>query len=278
MPTTNILPRRDFLQCVAGLSALCAFPGVSAAAAGTRDAVIADLVTANHILTAQGIVDGFGHISRRDPERKDRFLMSRSRAPGMIEPDDIMDFDIAGTPIDARGRSVYIERFIHAAIYAARPDVHSVIHEHSKGLLPFTVTNRPLRPLTAAGAAFGQEVPVWNIHDKFPDSKNVAVTRLDIGEDLARKLGSGPAVLMRGHGVAIAGPSIRVAVFLAIMLENEAKVSIEALQLGDLDYRPLAEITATQRTLNAPEIPESVNRLWEDWCRTAGRPFTAQGY
>src|SRR5262249_21773853 len=84
---------------------------------------IDDLVAANRILYRQGVVDGFGHISIRHPERKDRFLMSASLAPGRVSKADIMEFDLDGKPLDQRNRSIYSERFIHSEIYKARPDV-----------------------------------------------------------------------------------------------------------------------------------------------------------
>jgi HCOMODA/2-hydroxy-3-carboxy-muconic semialdehyde decarboxylase len=102
-------------------------------------AAIDDLVAANRILYRQGVVDGFGHISIRHPERKDRFLMSASLAPGRVSKADIMEFDLEGKPLDQRDRSIYSERFIHSEIYKARPDVNAVLHSHSPTVIPFSV-------------------------------------------------------------------------------------------------------------------------------------------
>ncbi|MBD3759594.1 class II aldolase/adducin family protein [Rhizorhabdus sp.] len=279
MSATVVVPRRDFLRGTLGFSAMLLLPDAARATPrSVREAVVEELVTANRILTTEGIVDGFGHISRRDPERQDRFLMARARAPGLVEEGDILEFDLSGAPTDAGGRRTYIERFIHAAIYSARPDVNSIIHDHSKGLLPFTVSKRPLRALTAQGAPFDTGVPVWDVRDKFGDSTAMAVTNMEMGQDLARTLGSGPAVLMRGHGAVLAGPSIRTAVLLAIMIETEASVQIEALKLGDLTYLSPGEIKMTRAIIDPNERSGSANRLWEEWCRKAGRPFVEKGY
>src|SRR5215470_14719484 len=106
------------------------------------DDLIEDLVTANRILAREGVVDSFGHISVRHPDNPQRYLLSRSRAPDCIERDDIMEFTLDGTPVDPRGRAPYLERFIHGALYEARPDVMSVVHNHSESVIPFAVTGK----------------------------------------------------------------------------------------------------------------------------------------
>src|SRR6266850_2936344 len=94
-------------------------------------AVIDDVVMGNRILYDQGVVDGYGHVSGRDPRNPERFLMSRARAPGLVEAADIMEFGMGGETVRADDRPVYSERFIHSEIYKARPDVHGVVHSHS---------------------------------------------------------------------------------------------------------------------------------------------------
>src|SRR6266545_509282 len=96
------------------------------------NALIDELVAANRILSHEGVVDAYGHVSARHPERPDRFFLSCARTPECIEPDDFMEFTLDGTPVDARGRQPYLERFIHAALYEARPEITSVVHSHSK--------------------------------------------------------------------------------------------------------------------------------------------------
>src|ERR671919_1410876 len=103
----------------------------------TLAALIDDLVSANHILYNEGVVDGFGHVSLRHPERSDRYLLARSLAPAVVKRDDIMEFDLESDPVDARGRRPYLERFIHGEIYRARPDVMSIVHSHSPSVIPF---------------------------------------------------------------------------------------------------------------------------------------------
>ncbi|CAN7646580.1 class II aldolase/adducin family protein [Phenylobacterium sp. LjRoot219] len=240
-------------------------------------AVIEELVTANHILASEEIVDSFGHISCRDPHQPDRFLLSRARAPALIGPEDIMVFDASGEPIDAQGRRPYIERFIHAAIYAARPDVHSVVHDHSRCVIPFTVSSTPLRPISNSGGPFGVCVPVWDIADKFGDCTNLLVVNLEMGQDLAGKLGQGSSLLLRGHGAVVAAPSIRRATFLAIGLDAQAKLLREALQLGEVTYLSPGEIETTGR-VDSNVGADALGRAWEHWCKKTSRPFTSPGF
>jgi HCOMODA/2-hydroxy-3-carboxy-muconic semialdehyde decarboxylase len=93
--------------------------------------LLADLATANRILFKQGVVDGFGHVSARHDKHPDRFLLARNMAPGLVTADDIVTFDLDGRALNANGRAVYLERFIHAEIFRARPDVMAVVHSHN---------------------------------------------------------------------------------------------------------------------------------------------------
>ena len=119
----------------------------------TLDSIINDLVVANRILAAEEIVDAFGRISVRHPERPDRYFLSRSRAPQCVEPDDIMEFSLDGEAIDARGRAPYFERFIHGGIYLAWPEARSVVHSHSRAVIPFSVSQEPIPPAARLSAA-----------------------------------------------------------------------------------------------------------------------------
>ena len=168
------------------------------------DWIIEELVTANRILAREAIVDSFGHISARHPDNPQRYLLSRSRAPDCIEAADIMEFTLEGDPVDARGRAPYLERFIHGALYEARPDVMSVVHNHSESVIPFGVTGRKIKPIFHMGASIGHEVPVWDSHEHFGDTA-LLVENMDMGRDLAKHMGAGATALMRGHGATVVG-------------------------------------------------------------------------
>src|SRR3978361_130273 len=112
---------------------------------GVEAELLDDIVTGSRVLADFGVLDGFGHVSARHPTNPDRFLMSRSLAPALVTADDIMEFGLDGNAVDARGRGLFLERFIHSEIYRARPDVMSVVHTHSPGVIPYTITQVPLR-------------------------------------------------------------------------------------------------------------------------------------
>lgn len=99
------------------------------------DFVLEELVTANRILANEGIVDSFGHVSARHPDNPQHYLLSRARAPERIERGDIVEYTLDGAAIDKNAPAPYMERFIHGAIYEARPDVHAVVHNHSPSVI-----------------------------------------------------------------------------------------------------------------------------------------------
>jgi len=231
------------------------------------DRAIRHLVIGNRILAHEGVVDGFGHVTVRHPQRPDRFLMSRARAPDCVEVADLMEFTLDGTPVDPKGRKPYLERFIHGAVYEARPEIMSVVHNHSPSTIPFGITAKRLRPLMHMCATIGHEVPVWDIKDKFGDT-SLLVTDMEMGRDLAKTLGARPTALMRGHGCVVAAETLRKAVWVSIYLELNANLQMKAMAMGDVTFLSPGEVDAViSRTTGF-----GIDRGWEYWCRRAGRP------
>ena len=228
--------------------------------------IIEEIVTANRILAREDIVELFGHISVRHPKHKDRYLLSRARAPGRIEAADIMEFTLDGDPIDAKDRKPYLERFIHGAIYEARPDVISVVHNHSPSTIPFGITGKKMKPLLHMCASIGHDVPLWDSHDKFGNTA-LLVSDMKMGRDLAKRLSRGRTALMRGHGAVVAGFSIRHAVYVSIYLELNAKLQAQAMQMGKIQFLHKGEVDE----VIARTGPYGINRAWENWCARAGR-------
>ena len=197
--------------------------------------VMQELVVANRILATEGICDAFGHASVRHPDNPDRYVMARSRSPGVVTIDDLMEYTLDGDPIDQRGRAIYAERHLHGGVYETRPDAMAVIHNHSHAVIPFGVTGVPIRPVLHMGSAAGSDLPVWDIRDRFGDT-TLLVTNMEQGRDLARCLGDGRVALMRGHGCVVAGRTIKEAVMIAVYLETNAKLQLQCLQLGEPKY------------------------------------------
>ena len=187
-----------------------------------------------------------------------------------------MEFRLDGEPAGEDRRKSYLERFIHGAIYAARPDVCSVVHSHSHSVIPFSVTQAALRPLLHSSAVIGAEVPVWDTREAFGDS-SLLVSNLAMGEDLAKRLGHGSAALMRGHGSTVVGRSLREAVYTAVYLEVNASLQLKAAPLGPIEFLSVGEINIIRTRLAEAKPGEGYDRSWEYWCRRAGvayRPST----
>jgi len=227
-----------------------------------------ELVTANRILACEGVVDSFGHVSIRHPYRPDRYVLSRARAPECIEVEDLMEFTCDGTPTDPVGRKPYAERFIHGAVYEARPEVRAVVHHHSPGVIPFSVTGARLSPVMHMCAGIGTRVPTWDSRATFGDT-NLLVTNMEMARELAEALGPRPVILMRGHGCVVAGMSLREVVFNSIYLQLNANLQLKASGLGEITFLSEGEVAAVLRTRGS----FTFERAWEFWCRRAARPY-----
>jgi ribulose-5-phosphate 4-epimerase/fuculose-1-phosphate aldolase len=223
-----------------------------------------DLVAANRILFSEGVLDGFGHVSLRDPKRADRFWLARSMAAGLVAASDLMEFDLDGAPVDARGRPVFLERFIHGEIFRARPDVQAVVHSHSPNLVPFGVTPVALKPLYHMTGFLGEGVPVFEIRKVAGRSTNLLITDGKLGRALAKTLGGKPAALMRGHGSVVTGQSLQQAVYRAIYMELNARLQSEAMRLGRVNY-----LTPGEARAGAEVNDRMLHRPWELWKRKA---------
>jgi ribulose-5-phosphate 4-epimerase/fuculose-1-phosphate aldolase len=224
-------------------------------------AVIDDLVAGNRILYNEGVVDGFGHLSARDPRDPNRFLLSRARAPGLVTAADIMVFGTDGEPIKDDGRPIYSERFIHSEIYNARPDVNSVVHTHSPTVVPFSVTNEPLLPIRH-GFLY-PEVPVFDTRDA-AGWTDLLISNRELGRALAEKLGNNSVVLLRGHGNAVVGPDVRATVYRAVYTEANAKLVLQAKMLGGPIKYLAPEEAAIMNERRASVRPgHGSDRIWE---------------
>jgi ribulose-5-phosphate 4-epimerase/fuculose-1-phosphate aldolase len=219
-----------------------------------------ELVQANHIVANEGIVDAFGHVSLRDPERRDRFLISRSLAPARVTEDDLQWLDLDRRRISGDARASYAEVAIHAEIYRARAHVMAVCHSHSPSVVSFGVSRVPLRPVFHMGSLIGGDVPVWDIRDEFGGT-DMLVRSAEHGASLARVLGDRPAALMRGHGSVVVGARLSDVVHTAYALEMNARVQLAAHSLGPMTFLSAEETEKARAMLLQPLASE---RAW-DW-------------
>ena len=229
--------------------------------------LIEDLVVANRVLADLGVVDGFGHVSVRHDKDPNRYLMSRSMAPALVKAEDILEYDLDSTAVDAKGQALFLERFIHGEIYKARPDVKAVVHSHSPSVIPFGVSKTRLRPIYHMSSFMGVDVPVFEIRDVAGPASDLLVRDGQLGVALAKALAGKTVVLMRGHGSVTVGDSIPQVVFRAYYAEMNARLQSEAIKLGAVTYLTAEETAASARTNDA-----LVMRPWELWKRKVTKP------
>jgi HCOMODA/2-hydroxy-3-carboxy-muconic semialdehyde decarboxylase len=217
---------------------------------------IADLITANHILVTEQVLDGFGHVSVRSLTNPHHFFMSRLRAAGLVNRDDIFEFDERSEPVIAGGPRMYGERFIHGEIFAVRPEVNAIVHSHSPDVLPFTVTNTPFKALIHT-AAFLEDsaAPIFEIRDVAGDDNKMLVNDNRLGAALATTLGSRSVVLMRGHGMSVVGVSVKEVVMRSVYTQLNARVETAALRMGEPTFLNAFEVRRT----------DPAERPWEAW-------------
>lgn len=228
-------------------------------------ALVDTLVAANHILFDQGVCDAFGHVSVRHDQQPNRFLLARNMAPGSVTAGDIVEFTLDGEPVNAGGRRVYLERFIHGEIYRRRPDVMAVVHSHSHSIVPLTVVNGvKLRALFHMAGFIGQAAPLFEIRDVGGDGTDLLISSNALGRALAEMFDGAEIVLMRGHGSTVVGDSIQRAVYRAIYAELNARYQLEASRLGEVNFLTEAEGRACVETVEG-----QMQRPWDLWVSQA---------
>jgi ribulose-5-phosphate 4-epimerase/fuculose-1-phosphate aldolase len=220
-----------------------------------------ELALANRILAHEGVLDAFGHVSVRHPSDPSRYLLSRSRAPALVEPADIREYMLDSAPVRRADTPPYAERVIHGCIYEARSDVMAVCHHHAPAVLPFCIAGKPIVPVFHVGAVIGAEIPFWDQHDEFGDT-NLLVVKPEEGRSLARALGGHTVVLMKRHGATVVGSTLRELVSRSIFLSWNAQHQLHAQALGAVQPLHPGEIELAG-TVHA--MPIVVTRVWEYW-------------
>ncbi len=224
-----------------------------------------DLAIANRIVSLEGIIDAFGHVSMRHPTKPDRYLISRSRSPEVVEPGDIYEYTLDSEPVKPlpKGIRCYGELVIHGEIYKARPDVNAVAHHHGMAFLPFCNTGAELLPLYHMGAQIGEKTPFWDSRDEFGDT-NLLVLKPEEGASLAKALGPYWVVLLRRHGVTVAAKNLTELVFRIIYSYRNAELQLMTQAQG-MPLSPLTPGEARQAwDRNLQPRPQA--RAWEYWC------------
>ena len=229
--------------------------------ANTLKEARAELALANRMVANEGVIDAFGHVSMRHPDNPGRYLLSRSRAPELVTPDDLLEYDLNSQPVRDPGVGQYSERVIHGEIYKARPDVNAVCHHHCPAFMPLLITGADYVPVFHLGAGGGMKPPYWDQHDEFGDT-NMLVVKPEEGASLARALGPHWMVLMRRHGVTVAGTSVRDCVFRSIFSARNAEYQVRAMAIGSIAALSPGE---THLAGQITGKTTGLTRSWEYW-------------
>ena len=254
--------RRRALPCLIVLALASGHAAAQTPGSGevNRRDTLAELVAANRVLAKLKLVDAFGHITMRDPANPQRYLMARAIAPALVTEQDIMEFDLDSNPIDRRIGAPSFERFIHGEIYKLRPDVNAIVHSHSPSIIPFSVSQTPLRPISHVGAFLSPAVPVYDPRATVGPS-NLLISNQKLGIALAEALGGNTAVLIRGHGNAVVAPTVGLAVYRTFFTEVSAQLLLQAKLLdGPIKYLEPDEAAKANDLRNTGYI-----RQWELW-------------
>ncbi len=227
------------------------------------EAAVREVVDASRILSGLGLLDAFGHVSRRSPTRADAFLLSRSMAPALVGPADVLEHTLDGAAPGHPGARLFLERFIHGEVYRSRPDVHAVVHSHSPAVLPFTVVaSAPVRPIFHMAGHLEGAPPPFDVADHAGGESDLLIRDGDLGGALARHLASAAVVLMRGHGFTAVGADVPQATYRAVYTARNCEVQQAALALGVPRYLSEGEAAACDRAAQA-----QVGRAWDLWRR-----------
>jgi ribulose-5-phosphate 4-epimerase/fuculose-1-phosphate aldolase len=187
--------------------------------ANTEKELRHDVALANHIIERFGLVTAFGHASARIPGTN-TFYISTRRSPGLADENDLLVIDTDGKVLSGNG-TPNSEFWIHARIYAARPEVNGVVHAHPLACVSLTQIGEPHRVVHNMGGAF---------LDGVPEYERIGLIRSrKLGDEVAQCLSNRPAVMMRGHGITTAFADVRAATVAACFLEESADLQMRML-------------------------------------------------
>ena len=214
------------------------------------------LATCTRIFAMQGMIGLFGHVSVYQPDTQTVFVTPGSGSDkAHFMPSDMIPIDLVGKPHDGKTMPP-VEWPIHTALHAARSDALAVAHLHTPYATLFGIAKRDFHPVTLQGTIFGEGVPLYK--------EAHLVTTPQRGDALLKTIGDHRAVLMRGHGIVVAGKSLAEVLFASLILEDDAKKTMQAAALGAVQYFTSDEC----QTFNAEiDFERRANRAWEYFSR-----------
>ncbi len=226
----------------------------------SKPALRRDVAQANRIIERFGLSNAFGHVSARIPGTR-TFLLPVRRSPGFADADTLLTLDTEGNVLSGQG-APNSEHWIHARIYAARPDVGSVVHAHPPGCVCLTQIGQPHRIVHNQGGAFVDGVAEY-------DRVGLIRSR-ELGDLLAQTLGSGNAAMMRGHGITTVAADVRSATIAACFLEESATLQLRMLAAAGGDPARIRAFSADEAERVRDQLSAPiVERAWEYYATVA---------
>jgi L-ribulose-5-phosphate 4-epimerase len=172
---------------------------------------------ANKSLKENGLVKWTsGNVSLRIPDRNLVIIKPSGIQFDDLTAENMVVVDLDGNVIEGTLKPS-VDTASHLYVYRHRSDIHSIVHTHSPFATSFAIRGKDM-PIYATTAAniFGNGVPC---------SDFAAIGEEEIGEQIIRKIGDSPAILLRNHGVFTVGKDIESALKAAIILEEVAEYS-----------------------------------------------------
>jgi len=219
-----------------------------------------DVAVANRIIERFGLSNAFGHVSTRIPGTP-TFAFPSRRSPGFANENELLVLDTDGNVLSGRG-TPNSELWIHARIYALRPDVNAVVHAHPPACVCLTQIGEPHRVVHNQGAGFVDGVAEY-------DAIGLIRTRA-LGDALAAALGGRVAVMMRGHGITTVAADVRTATMAACFLEESAGLQLRMLAAAGGDAGRLRAYSREEAERLSDQLSSPiVERAWEYYAAVA---------
>lgn len=191
---------------------------------------------ANMALPANGLVTWTsGNVSGRDPESGLVVIKPSGVLFEDLTPENMVIVDLDGKVVEAaHGPST--DTASHLYIYRHRADVMGIVHTHSNYATAFAAVGKSIPVcITAIADEFGGAIPCGNYAGIGSDQ---------IGAEILRAIGDSTAIIMRQHGVFTIGKTVQKALKSAVMVEDVARTVWLAMQIGQVEELPAAEIAA----------------------------------
>jgi len=211
------------------------------------------LAMSSRMLFNAGLVDYSGHISARIPGSDHLLILPHPVSRALVKPDDMVVTDFDGKLIEGKYKAPS-EVFMHARAYKARGDIESVAHLHNHVVATLTMVDKPFYPASSNPGAFFGPGPL-------PIYKDPALIHtIEQGDAVAKALGKGDAVMLRGHGSMVVGQAIEWVFAACVDLEEAASRFYQASVLGPVLVYSDDE---TQRVMKGRRKDSVVQKIWD---------------